>query len=632
MTFRKLLTNGILFIVYILILGDVGLFYGEHILPAAFILLFIVMFIHDGIRAGLERILFKKYIFIQTETRRILENLNDDLNSAVRYHEITRLLFEAFHAIFRDTPYAFYILENTRYYLSHYENIDSTIELTPAFNKELMSGTDVSNGDIACGERPFSDEEIGVLQQAGLRRLLPFYGHNFIFAFLLIDPDKMTVFRDESTRKLLLKIQKKAGLKLESAGLIIDLEKKNYETRKIIEVSQKILASIDPKKTLDFILDTLKTIVDFDAAAIFLLDHRGKHLLNTSSRGYDSALMKNLYMKVGQGACGWVVKTKKIDVLSDVRQAEHYYEIRKETRSQLSIPLIFEKEVLGVLCLESDQIAFFNEDRVDILILFANQASIAIHNSRQVDIKIAKQAFEHELIHAGKVQQRLLLNHIPRVDKLSMTALNIPSKIVSGDLYDITKFNDGSIGLAIGDVAGKGAPAALMMSLILAGLRTQNKIFKTTCDLVYRLNDLLCQTTIPGKYATFFYCIINTQEEKMTYTNAGHNPPLLFKADGTVQTLNKGGIVLGFLPEQEYIQEDISFKAGDLLIAYTDGVTEAQNAKDEEFGEKRLSDLIIRNREESVHRIKEEIIYSIKQFTKTSNPSDDITLIICKHL
>jgi sigma-B regulation protein RsbU (phosphoserine phosphatase) len=397
-------------------------------------------------------------------------------------------------------------------------------------------------------------------------------------------------------------------------------------------LSHKILSSLDTQNILDFILDTLKNIIDYSAAAIFLLDKNGKRLLNTGSRGYDTDIMNNLHLKVGQGACGWVVKTKQIDVLDDVSSSRHYIQLRKNTRSQASIPLIFEEDVLGVLCLESDQPAFFKEDRVDILRLFANQTAIALHNARQVEVQTVKQAFEHELINAGKVQQGLLPRQIPQIGDLKIVAFNIPSKIVSGDLYDITKLNESSAGLAIGDISGKGAPAALMMALILAGLRTQNKSFSTTCDLVYRLNDLLCQTTIEGKYATFFYAVINAEKESLVYTNGGHNPPLLFRATGEILSLTEGGIVLGFLPGYEYTQEETAFKKGDLLVAYTDGVTETLNAKEEEFGEARLISLISKHRTKSVHDIKEKIIQELKSFSSVESPADDITLILCQHL
>jgi sigma-B regulation protein RsbU (phosphoserine phosphatase) len=146
------------------------------------------------------------------------------------------------------------------------------------------------------------------------------------------------------------------------------------------------------------------------------------------------------------------------------------------------------------------------------------------------------------------------------------------------------------------------------------------------------LNDLLCQTTIEGKYATFFYGIINVEHNTLVYSNAGHNPPMLFRTNGNISYLNKGGIVLGFLPGHEYMQEEVAFQEGDVLVAYTDGITETTNDKEEEFGEERLKSLILRNVDKSVHEIKDIIINELQIFSNTTHPTDDITLVICKHL
>jgi len=361
------------------------------------------------------------------------------------------------------------------------------------------------------------------------------------------------------------------------------------------------------------------------------MDETNNKLLNASSLGYDESIVKKLHLKVGEGSCGWVVKTKEIDVLDDVRGAKHYYEIRPETRSQISIPLIFDRHVLGVICLESDHLSYFDDNLVEILRLFAHLAAIAVHNARQFEIGMAKQALEHELINASTVQQRLLVHQFPSIENLKITALNIPSKIVSGDLYDVIKFNEYTAGIAIGDVSGKGAPAALMMTLILAGLRSQKKTFLTVCDIVYRLNNLLFESITPGKYATFFYSILLMDRNKLIYTNAGHNPPILVKDNGEIQKLIEGGIVLGFKKDYEYHQEEVEFHPGDTLIAYTDGVTEALNDLKEEFGEERLMELIKNNWQKPVFELKECIINAVSEFTNNSNPSDDITLIICKH-
>ncbi|MGD9897519.1 MAG: SpoIIE family protein phosphatase [Calditrichaceae bacterium] len=603
-------------------------------LPPIAITLALIILFHDKLKLIVRRFVNKHYYYLLNHVQQTLETLNMKLNRSFRYHEVTHELEDSFKKIFRDVAYAFYIFENNKFY--------------PAFSGNLNDGELMTLGLDASYFRPIQPETLLIedyittlrlpesfaleFKKSKLYALLPFHGHNQTFAFLLVNIKKVRFYRDKPTRLLFQKIQRKGGLILENTGLFVDLEKKNFETRKLIEVSQRILSSLNTKDILDFILNSLQSLINFDAAAIFLVDKSGKNLLNTSSRGYDSGVADRLHLKVGQGACGWVVESKKIDIIDDVRMSEHYLEIRKNTKSQISIPMIFEETVLGVICMESNKLNYFNENQVDILNIFANQAAIAIHNARQLDIRLAKQAYEHELINASMVQRDLLIKQLPKLKDLRLTAENIPSKLVSGDLYDVIKFNETTLGFIIGDVSGKGAPAALMMTLILAGFRTQNKTFMTACDVVNRLNNLLCQTTIEGKYATLFYGIIDMENHKVIYTNAGHNPPILISAGGEVKHLTKGGIVLGFIGDQDYIQEEVEFKQGDILVAYTDGVSETMNHLEEEFGENRIIEIVKSNQEMSVHQIKQEITNALRDFAEFENPADDITLLICKHL
>jgi len=593
----------------------------------------IFYFINAPARNLINQFISKEYYFKLDQTQKALNELNDKLNSAIRYHELTKALSETFNTIFYLIPHAFYVLENNKYYLLHYNYIekDSDIlvtDLRQDFFSKVPDDTLVLWG---YQETNLPETITKQLKEAKLVSILPFPGHSHIFALLLIDYGQIPFLKDATTKQIFQKIQKKAGLILENSALFLDLERKNYETKKIIEVSQKILSSLDTKNILAFILDSLRSLIQFDAASIFLLDESGTNLLNATSLGYGQSDIRKLHLKVGQGACGWVVKTKETDVLDDVRGAEHYYELRPSTLSQISIPLIFDRRVVGVLCVESDRVAYFDEHLVEVLQLFSYLAAIAIHNAQQFEVMLAKQALEHEIINASIVQKRLLVHQFPRFDNMHITAINIPSKMMSGDLYDAIKFNDHSLGLAIGDVSGKGIPAALMMTVILAGLRSQTKNFATACDIVYRLNNLLFESTSQGKYASFFFAVLLPKENKLIYTNAGHNPPLLVKADGRIIPLKKGGIVLGFLSDYEYHQAEVEFTTGDTLIAYTDGVTEAMNNKNEEFGEDRLIQLIKKNWQKSIYELKEEIIKAIQKYTNYSNPADDITIIISRH-
>ena len=605
-----------------------------HSYLIAFLITIIILVLNfDRISLFLTKHLIKNYFIIISEAEKSLEKLNDNLNRSVRYHEITKIISETFDIILENIPYAFYILENNRFYLTHYGNLDSQSEILRTNLKsecfKIISREKMVYNDIA--KLNMDKTIVSLFINAGLNSIFPFWGHEEIFALLFTDASKVKIIKDTSTKNLFEKIQKKAGLILENSALFIDLEKKNFETAKIIEVSQKILSSLDMKNILDFILDSLQKIIQFDAASIFLLDESGKILLSTSSIGYENSLGDKLHLKVGEGACGWVVQTKQVDVLDDVRVAEHYCELRPETHSQISIPLLFDNKVLGVICVESNQIAYFTDNLVEVLKLFAHLAAIAIHNARQFEVMLAKQALEHELVNASAVQQRLLVHQFPKIYNLSLTAENIASKIVSGDIYDFIKLDDKVLCLAIGDVSGKGAPAALMMTLILAGLRSQNKLNSSVKHIVYQINDLLYDSISRNKFASFFYAQINMNTDSIIYSNAGHNPPILIKANGTVNTLSKGGIVLGYMQNFIYEQDEIKFKSGDILAAYTDGVTETLNHKDEEFGEARLIDILVRHRNKTVDQIQKIVIQALKEFSDNTNPIDDITLIICKH-
>jgi len=558
----------------------------------------------------------------------LLEKLNTEINHARRYHEVTRLLFETFNRLFEGQPFAFYIIEQENYLLAHMANLPEDA-LPAELSVSMME--DVDPETLMLPQWHGIDLPMEIKKRfitTGLKDVYPFKGHSRIFAFLLVDTARTGIFRYTQTHELFKKIQKKAGLILENTALIIDLERKHKEIHKIIAVSQKILSSFDMKNILDFILKTLKEVLDFDAAAIFLLDSSGKRLLSVSSMGYADPSITELRLKVGQGACGWVVASKKTSLLDDVHSSTHYFEIRPETKSQLSLPVVFNNQVLGVICLESNQRGFFTSHQAETLQIFADLAAIAIHNSRQLDVLIAKKSLERELVNAASVQQRLLVRHPPHFDGLKILAMNRPSSLVSGDLYDLIRYNDHVLGIAIGDVSGKGAAAALMMALILAGLRSHSKTFMTACDVVYRLNNLLTESTIEGLYATFFYAIVNLETNHIVYTNAGHNPPLLIKANGEIIRLTEGGIVLGFVADWEYKQAELPFGSGDLLIGYTDGITESMNEKGEEFGEQRLIDLIMKHRHLSIYEIKEKILEKLHAFSSDKTPMDDITLLI----
>jgi sigma-B regulation protein RsbU (phosphoserine phosphatase) len=224
---------------------------------------------------------------------------------------------------------------------------------------------------------------------------------------------------------------------------------------------------------------------------------------------------------------------------------------------------------------------------------------------------------------------------MPQVPGFDITGTNIPSLQVGGDYFDFLELESGYLGIAIADVCGKGIPAALLMANLQAGLHGQAVEPSEVASVISRMNDLLVRSTDSHIFATFFYGILDRTQSTFTSTNAGHNPPLLFKADGEYKKLGPNGLIIGFLPNQEYKQHTSQIKPGDVLILYTDGITEATRAKsaeenDKYFGEERLVEVVKTHLQNSAREIQSEILKAISDFTAGAPQNDDITLVVIK--
>ena len=231
-----------------------------------------------------------------------------------------------------------------------------------------------------------------------------------------------------------------------------------------------------------------------------------------------------------------------------------------------------------------------------------------------------------EVEEARAVGEALLPRTIPQVPGLEIATTSRPARVLGGDYFDVLELGEGRLGICIADVIGKGVPAALLMSNVQATVRTLASESLAPAELVARLNQSVHRNTTPGKFVTFFYCVADRKAGELTYTDAGHCKPILVRANGNVVRLGAGGAVLGVIPKWTYEQATVSLEAGDRLVLFTDGVTEAANERDEEFGEDRLSALIAALRDRSVHELKNRILEAVSGFS--GGAQDDATLVV----
>ncbi|MCB1183798.1 PP2C family protein-serine/threonine phosphatase [bacterium] len=275
-----------------------------------------------------------------------------------------------------------------------------------------------------------------------------------------------------------------------------------------------------------------------------------------------------------------------------------------------------------------------NEDEFGDLAASFNEMTAAVRDGRE--IALANDRLKQELATARAIQERLLPRGEPHLRDFEVAGASIPSREIGGDYYDFLAQDGEKIGIAIGDVSGKGMPAALLMSNLQASLHGQVLHPGAVAEVVGRVNDLLVRSTDPHMFATFFYGVLDAETATFTCTNAGHNPPLVLRADGSLEELANGGLLLGMVGEQLYQQDTVSLAPGEIVVLYTDGITEAVGPSAEEddpeamFGEEALHEVVRRNRHLPAAAIKDAILAAVNEHTAGVAQSDDITLVVIK--
>jgi sigma-B regulation protein RsbU (phosphoserine phosphatase) len=422
------------------------------------------------------------------------------------------------------------------------------------------------------------------------------------------------------------------AIALDNSYLFKKMKKKSLETETLLEVEKSLSSTLNLSELLEIILDSLQKVVRYDAAAIFLIDEKKQEIEHIKARGFDPALEPDLQLKIGEGLAGWAAKTQKSFIVADVKKDQRYVEARVETRSGMVVPITSQNRIIGVFSLESDRREAYQEDDLKLLEAFASLAAISLERARQHEQILETRRLEGELLVAKRIQQSFLPRRKPQLAGFDISGINIPSEEVGGDYYDFIPIIDNQLGIAIGDVAGKGIPAAFIMASFRAGLIAEIRNNYAIRSIMFKVNNLLFESTDPEIYVTAVYGVLDTKNRIFTFANAGHNAPILRRASGEMHYLTEGGIALGMFENSVYEERPLGISTGEIMVFYTDGVTEAKNNKEEEFGTKRLKQVIADSHQLSAVQIQENICKSVEEFTGHSHAEDDLTIIVVKSL
>lgn len=408
--------------------------------------------------------------------------------------------------------------------------------------------------------------------------------------------------------------------------------------RLLLDITNEISRSLDLDEVLNLVMDTLGSLLPYDAAGIYLIelgvDRRDPCIFKSKViRGYDISFeLVEPRLRMGEGFLGNVAQSGKPIISPDVSQDSRYFEARGRTRSEMVAPIISNERVIGVFDLESDQLSEYDEDDLAVLSLLASHVAIIIEKARLHDQMVEKKRIEAQLEIARQVQLELLPDRDPQLENFDISAYVFPTEEVSGDYYDWVKIFDDQIGIIVADAVGKGIPAALLMSFLRASLRASVQVGYAPHIAMSKVNNLLWDSVEEHQFITGIYGILDETNRTFVFSNAGHNPPLLMSADGKYRYIEYGDTPLGMFYDARYHQHFILFEPGQTMVIYTDGITEGTNEAGEEYGTDRLAKIVLDGLNLPAKKLIDHIRKDVADFTGRKFLDDDGTLFIVKAL
>ncbi|MBN1425789.1 SpoIIE family protein phosphatase [Candidatus Fermentibacteria bacterium] len=399
----------------------------------------------------------------------------------------------------------------------------------------------------------------------------------------------------------------------------------------LYRVGTTITSTLNLRYLLDLILSSLREVISYDAAGIYLLEEDGVRLRGVAMRGYRPEEEKAAMAKLGQGVIGWAA-TQGTDLLvGDVSRNTHYLCARDQTVTEMVALLRRGTRLLGAFNVESDRPHAYGGTDLVLLRAFASQAAVAVDNAVLYRDAVEKRRLDSELSVASEIQQRLLPLGAPSLAGWEMAGLSVPATRIGGDYYDFVGVSPGVIGIAIADVAGKGVPAALVMATFRACLLAEI-VNEYSIEMIFRkVNEILLRSTEPSVFVTAIYGALEAGSGVFTYCNAGHIEPLVVPQHGAPRILNGSDLILGAFGHASYHQRRIELRPGEVLVLATDGIIEA-SAGDEEFGLERVCRVVQAHQHASAVEIRDHIHAEVLRFAVDQQQRDDMTAVVVKRL
>jgi sigma-B regulation protein RsbU (phosphoserine phosphatase) len=481
---------------------------------------------------------------------------------------------------------------------------------------------------------------------------VPLIVKNKVIGVLDIQSEYPAFFTADHQRLLEL-VASRMAVAVENARLYTRVSRQAQTLTVLNDISREITSILDLDDLLERIGHLLKRVIDFQMFTILLWNERREQFEHRFSTRYGERVTRERTVPLGVGIIGNAAQLREPVLVPDVRKDPRYIEVVAEVRSELAVPLIYKGKVIGVLDLEHTRLNYFNEDHQKTLSTLAAQVAISIANARLYQrIHEEEQRMERDLDMARQVQLRLMPPSPPILQRAEIASQFVAARSIGGDMYDFLDYGPGRVALAVGDVSGKAAPAALYAALVSGILRSLAPQHLSPAAMLGALNNQLQERKLDAQYVTMLMAVWDDSNQTLQIANAGSVQPIFVSAAAqnattsrtkttsstpnlpkiSVKTIQAEGFPLGLFPNAEYEEFTLSTRPGDLIVFFSDGIVDAQNAKGEMFGDERLSQLLQSQSHPTAAATAQAILDAVTNFQSGTAHFDDETVVVLRAL
>jgi phosphoserine phosphatase RsbU/P len=460
---------------------------------------------------------------------------------------------------------------------------------------------------------------------------VPLVVKNRVIGVLDLQSEQVGYFQQEHLRLLQLTASRMAQA-IENARLYTRVARQAQTLAVLNEIAREVTSILDLSPLLERIGELLRRLIDYQMFSILLLNEREQVLETQYAVRFGHPVTPSEKVPLNRGLVGAAVTERRLIYAGDVRKDARYFMVNPETRSEMAVPLLYKGKVIGVLDLEHVRVNYFNDDHQRTLVTLASQIAVAIENARLYSrVAHQEQRLEHDLDMAREVQLRLLPPTPAPMPHAEFATRFLPARTIGGDLYDFLPYDKVCVGIAMGDVSGKAAPAALYAALISGIMRAATSQALSPAAMLKQLNDSLQERKMDAQYVTMVFAVWNDEKQTIQIANAGAVQPLICRG-GQVETVQAEGFPLGMFKDVSYEEFTLSTRPGDAIVFFSDGIADAVNEQEEMFGTERLTALVASQLENNAQGMVDAIFQELSAFQGGVERFDDETVIVLKVL